>query len=290
MTQPAPTKTGDLDGKVIVVTGANSGIGLVSATEFAGRGAQVIMMCRNPERGAEAVEQITTQTGATPELITCDFSDMDQIRAAAGQVLARHPQLDVLLNNAGAYFPRRLESAQGLEMTFAVNHLGYFLLTHELRPLLASTDGSRVVNVSSRAHMQGRLDFADLQYESRSYRPMQAYGTSKLANILFTRELARRLEGTGTTTNCVHPGVIRSGFGRDEPSFMKWLVVIGAPFLQSPRAGARGNIHLSTSPDVAGVSGEYFIGKKIKKSSRAGRDMGAAKRLWEVSEALCGVA
>lgn len=290
MTEHPPTEPGDLDGKVIVVTGANSGIGLVSATEFASRGARVVMMCRSPERGAEAVTHITTQTGVTPELIPCDFSDMDQIRAAGREVIERHERLDVLLNNAGAYFPRRLESAQGLEMTFAVNHLGYFLLTHVLRSLLGATDGSRVVNVSSRAHAQGLLDFDDLQYERRSYRAMQAYGTSKLANILFTRELARRLEGTGTTTNCVHPGVIRSGFGRDEPGFMKWLVIIGSPFLQSPTSGARGNIHLSTSPDVADVSGEYFIGKKIKKSSVAGRDMEAAARLWQVSEALCGVA
>jgi NAD(P)-dependent dehydrogenase (short-subunit alcohol dehydrogenase family) len=215
---------------------------------------------------------------------------MDQIRAAARAFEAKYDRLDVLLNNAGAYFPQRLESAQGLEMTFAVNHLGYFLLTHELRSLLASTESSRVVNVSSRAHASGQLDFDDLQFETRPYRAMKAYGTSKLANILFTRELARRLEGTGTTANCVHPGVIRSGFGKDEPGLMKWLVYIGGPFLQSPKAGARGNIHLSTSPDVADISGEYFIGKKVKQTSKAGADLEAARRLWEVSESLCGIA
>ena len=280
----------DLHDKVFIVTGANSGIGLVSAKEFASRGARVVMMCRSQERGEEAQAQIAEATEATADLILCDFSDMDQIRASARTFLDRYDQLDVLLNNAGAYFPRRLESAQGLEMTFAVNHIGYFLLTHELRSVLAATDASRVVNVSSRAHASGRLDFDDLQFTTRPYRAMQVYGTSKLANILFTRELARRLEGTGTTANCVHPGVIRSGFGKDEPGLMKWLVNIGGPFLQSATSGARGNIHLSTSPDVADVSGEYFIGKKVKQTSKAGRDMEAAARLWEVSEALCGIA
>jgi len=290
MTCTTQDEPGDLEGKVIIVTGANSGIGLVSATEFAARGARVVMLCRSPERGAEAQAHVAAKTGATAELIPCDFSDMDQIRAAARQFADSHDRLDVLLNNAGAYFPRRIESAQGHEMTFAVNHLGYFLLTHQLRSMLGATDGSRVVNVSSRAHAQGQLDFDDLQYQQRPYRPMQVYGTSKLANVLFTRELARRLEGTSTTTNCVHPGVIRSGFGKDEPGFMKWLVILGSPFLQSPASGARGNIHLSTSPDVADVSGEYFIGKNIKKTSAAGQDMEAAARLWTVSEALCGVA
>jgi len=280
---------GDLSGKVFIVTGANSGIGFVSATEFARRGARVVMMCRSPERGEEAQRKIVEETGGEVDLILCDFSDMVQIRQAAESFRQTYDRLDVLLNNAGVYLPKRMVSPQGLEMTFAINHIGYFLLTHELMSLLTSTEGSRVVSVTSAAHWYGSLDLDDLQFERRAFIGQRVYGTSKLLNILFTVELARRLEGTGTTANCVHPGLIRSGFGKDEPGIMNGLMTVISPFIMSPTWGARGSIYLATSPEVADVSGVYFSGKGRGMATGASRNPESAKRLWAASEALCGL-
>jgi NAD(P)-dependent dehydrogenase (short-subunit alcohol dehydrogenase family) len=279
----------DLGGKVFIVTGANSGLGLVSATEFARRGARVVMMCRSQERGAEAQRQIVEETGGDVDLILCDFSDMSQIRAAAEAFRETYDRLDVLLNNAGVYLPKRMVSPQGLEMTFAINHIGYFLMTHELLPLLLSTEASRVVSVTSAAHYYGSLDLDDLQFERRAFIGQRVYGTSKLLNVLFTVELARRLEGTGTTANCVHPGLIRSGFGKDEPGIMNGLMTLISPFIMSPKWGARGSIHLATSSEVAAVSGAYFSGKGRGLSTPGSRDPEMAKRLWAASETLCGL-
>ena len=281
--------SGDLSGKVFIVTGANSGIGRVSATEFARRGARVVMMCRNAERGAEAQAQIVEETSGEVDLILCDFSDMDQIRAAAEQYRATYERLDVLLNNAGCYLPKRMTSPQGLEMTFAINHIGYFLLTHELMPMLKATEASRVVSVSSAAHLYGSLDLEDLQFERRAFLGQRVYGTSKLLNILFTLELARRLEGSSTTANCVHPGIIRTGFAKDEPGLMNGLMTLVSPFIMSPKMGARGSIYLATSPEVAEVSGAYFSGRKKGWATGTARNPEYAKRLWEISEELCGI-
>ncbi|MGB0591388.1 MAG: SDR family oxidoreductase [Myxococcota bacterium] len=279
--------SGDLSGKVFIVTGANSGIGLVSATEFARRGARVVMMCRSPERGDAARRQIVEETGGDVELILCDFSDMAQIRSAAEAFRQTYDRLDVLLNNAGVYLPKRMTSPQGLEMTFAINHIGYFLLTQELLPLLTATEASRVVSVTSAAHWYGSLNLDDLQFEGRAFIGQRVYGTSKLLNILFTVELARRLEGTGTTANCVHPGLIRSGFGKDEPGIMNGLMTVISPFIMSASWGARGSIYLATSPAVAEVSGAYFSGKGRGLVTRGARDPETAKRLWMLSEELC---
>ena len=166
-------------------------------------------------------------------------------------------------------------------------NLGYFLLTELLRERLVACAPARIVNVSSRAHAQGRLDFDDLQWRRRLYIGMSVYGTTKLMNILFTRELARRLEGTGVTANCLHPGVIRTGFGRDEPGVLSVLIRLVAPFLMSPTSGAKTTLHVATSPDVEGVSGAYFSSCRVKRTTAAARDDAAAARLWEVSEALC---
>ena len=281
--------SGELSGKVIIVTGANSGIGRVAATEFASRGARVVMICRSEARGTEAQAAIAEETGAEPDLILCDVSDMEQIRRAAATFRERYERLDVLLNNAGIYLPRRSLSAQGLEMTFAINHIGYFLMTHELLPVLKETPRARIVSVASAAHLYGSLDLEDLQFERRAYIGQRVYGTSKLLNILFTRELARRLEGSDVSANCVHPGIIRSGFGKDEPGLMKGLMTLISPFIMSAKMGARGLIHLATSPEVAEVSGEYFSGRSKGWSTGASKNPEHAKRLWELSEALCGL-
>jgi retinol dehydrogenase-12 len=261
----------------------------VSATDFARRGARVVMMCRSAERGAEAQVQIVEETGGDVDLILCDFSDMAQIRAAAEAFRQTYDRLDVLVNNAGVYLPKRAVSPQGLEMTFAINHIGYFLMTHELLPLLVSTEGSRVVSVTSAAHFYGSLDMEDLQFERRAFIGQRVYGTSKLLNVLFTVELARRLEGSDTTANCVHPGLVRSGFGKDEPGLMNGLMTLISPFIMSSKMGARGSIHLATSPNVADVSGVYFSGRRRGWVSPTARDSEAAKRLWDASEVLCGL-
>ena len=272
-----------------MVTGANSGIGRVAAADFASRGARVVMVCRSDVRGRAAQAEMSQESGVDVDLILCDVSDMTQVRQAAAEFLARYERLDVLLNNAGVYLPRRMTSAQGLEMTFAINHIGYFLMTHELLGLLRQTPASRVVSVTSAAHFYGSLDLDDLQFERRAYIGQRVYGTSKLLNILFTRELARRLEGSDTSANCVHPGLIRSGFGKDEPGLMKGLMTLISPFIMSAKRGARGSIYLATSPEVAGVSGDYFSGTSRGWSTRVSKDADAARRLWALSEDLCAI-
>ncbi len=271
---------------VAVVTGANSGIGLATATGLVRQGWTVVMLCRSPERGGAAQSQIEASTGQCPELVLCDLSDPTHIARAATDIVAGHPRIDALVNNAGAYFPRRRESGDGLEMTFAVNHMGPYRLTLALESALQQD--SRVINLSSRSHREGRLDWGDLQRTRRRYWGYQAYSDSKLCNILFTRELARRWTDRGVLVHAVHPGVIRTGFAQDEPGFFNRLFRLGAPLLASPESGAATSIHVATSDEGGRVSGKYWAKSRVKQPSRAAKDPEDALRLWEISGALAG--
>jgi NAD(P)-dependent dehydrogenase (short-subunit alcohol dehydrogenase family) len=249
-------------------------------------GARVLMVGRDKERSEAALADAKARSGGgSIELLLADLSSQAEVRKLAAEVKERAPRLDVLLNNAGAIHQSRKLSADGIEMTFAVNHLGYFLLTELLLDLLKASAPSRIVNVASEAHRGQSLDFTDLQ-SARGYVPLRVYGRSKLANILFTYELARRLEGTKVTANCLHPGVIASGFGRNDPGIFKFLVKLGAPFLKSPEKGARTQVYLASSPAVEGVAGKYFKDQKAVSSSKASMESSAQKRLWEVSEEM----
>jgi NAD(P)-dependent dehydrogenase (short-subunit alcohol dehydrogenase family) len=278
-----------MDGKVAVVTGATQGIGLESAVGLARLGARVLMVGRDQARGQAALADVKARSSSDKvELLLADLSSLAEVRKLAAEVKSRTQKLDVLLNNAGAIHQSRKLSADGFEMTFAVNHLSYFLLTNLLLDLLKQSAPSRIVSVASDAHRGMSLDFDDLQSE-KSYRSIVVYGKSKLANILFTYELARRLEGTKVTANCLHPGVIASGFGKNDPGIFKFLLKLGAPFLMSPEKGARTQVYLASSPEVEGVSGRYFKDRKPIDSSRASRDSTSQRRLWDLSEEMTGL-
>ena len=249
-------------------------------------GARVLLVARDRARGESTAAEIREASGGrAPDVLLADLSSRVEVRRLAREVRERTPRLDLLVNNAGAIFADREVSADGLEMTFALNHLAYFLLTLELLPLLEEGSTSRIVNVSSVAHRRGSIDFDDLQGE-RGYSMWRAYQQSKLANVLFTRELARRLGGRGVSTNALHPGVIASGFGRNGRGVFSRLVALGAPFLASPERGARTTLHVATAPELQGITGRYFSDCREKTPSRAARDDDAALRLWQISENL----
>jgi NAD(P)-dependent dehydrogenase (short-subunit alcohol dehydrogenase family) len=278
--------TWDIKGKTCLITGATQGIGLASAIGIARAGAQTVMVARSPERGAAAVEMVKAKSG-NPEvsLLIADLSSQESIRKLAAEFKAKHDRLHVLLNNAGGVFVKRSLTVDGIEMTFAVNHLAYFLLTELLLDLIRASAPARIIDVSSAAHGGGHIDFDDLQHEKR-WAYFKAYADSKLANILFTRELARRLEGTGVTVNCLHPGVVTTGFGKNNPGLPRALITIAGPFMLSPEKGARTSVYLATSPEVEGVTGKYFDKCKVVSSNKQSYDTGVAARLWDISEKL----
>ncbi len=277
-----------MKGKTVLVTGATQGIGKVTALELAKRGASVAITARDLARGEAVAAEIKDKAGAAVELYLCDFASQADIRRFAGEFLAKHDKLDVLVNNAGAINMERRLTPDGLEMTFAVNHLGYFLLTSLLMPALEAAAPSRIVNVASDAHTRGHIDFDDLMGEKR-YAGFRAYGQSKLANILYTYELARRLDGKRITANCLHPGVVATGFGRNDKSWLSYGIKLVAPFFLTPEEGAKTSIYLASSPDVAGTTGKYFAKSTEKKSNRESYDRDVQRRLWEVSEKLTGL-
>ncbi len=287
--QPSTT-TRPLDGKTIIVTGASLGIGRVTALDLARMGARVVMVCRNPDKGEGVRRDIVRATGNdTVELMIADLSSLEQIRGLAQDFLVRHDRLDVLVNNAGAINMRRLTTVDGYEMTFAVNHLAYFLLTELLLDTLKASTPSRVVNVSSRAHVGGHINFDDLMAEKK-YNFSTAYSQSKLANVLHAYELARRIEGTGVTANALHPGAVRTGFGKNNAGIIGTLFgvaqVIGRPFYVSEEVGAQTSVYLASSPTVEGVTGRYFVKCREAQSNAESHDAAIARRLWEVSEEL----
>jgi NAD(P)-dependent dehydrogenase (short-subunit alcohol dehydrogenase family) len=275
-----------MQGKTVLVTGANQGIGKATAIALAAKGAHVVLVARNAEKGAAALAEVQAAGGGGAELIVADLSSHEQVRRAAAELKSRHQRLDVLVNNAGVYVPERHTTVDGLEETFGLNHLGYFLLTRELLDVLQATAGARIVNVSSEAHRGAKMRWDDLQFEKTPYRGFKAYGQSKLANVLFTYELARRLEGTGVTANCLHPGVIGSGFGQTYGSALSILVKIARPFMLTPEEGARTSVYLASSPEVAGVTGKYFSKCKPVKSNAVSYDVQSQQKLWSLSEQL----
>src|SRR2546426_501722 len=277
------TMVANMEARVLLVTGANSGIGKATALGLARLGGTVVMACRSATRGEAARKDIVRDSGYSKvSLDMVDWSSEDSTLSFAEEFKRKYLRLDVLINNAGVYTPHREVTPDGLERTFEVNYLSGFLLTHLLLDLLKKSAPSRIVNVSSSAHSGGTIHFDDLQGERR-YGGFGAYGQSKLAQILFTKELARRLQGTGVTVNACHPGVIRTNLGMGGTSVVVQFVRM---FLKSPEKGAETPIYLSISPDVAGVTGKYFANKHIREPSRAAQDPVAARRLFDVSAEL----
>jgi retinol dehydrogenase-12 len=281
--------TPDMHGKVCLVTGATSGIGLVVARELARQGARVLLVGRNRDKCESAVRHIQAATTQQVEYLLADLSAQSSVRNLALAVRERCPRLDVLVNNAGGIWMRREETVDGLEMTFAVNHLTYFLLTLSLVDLLEASAPARVVNVSSRAHQRAVLDFDDLQGKRR-YSGWQAYCRSKLANLLFTYELSRHLQGRGVTANAMHPGWVATGFAANNRWPGRLIYHVAHLFALTPEQGAQTAIYLASSPRVTAISGQYFVKEKAVPSSAASHDEVAARRLWQVSQELTGLA
>jgi retinol dehydrogenase 12 len=282
----------DLIGKVILVTGATEGIGKAAARAFARRGARVVLVGRNRQKTAQVEAEIAAKMGNGPvETIIGDLSLMAETRRVAAELKARHDRLDVLFNNAGAVFDSRQMTSEGIEMTFALNHLGYFLITHELRGLLEKTPGARVVSTSSGAHRMGNFDVDDLVTREKVYGGFQVYGDSKLANILFTRELARRLQPAGVVANCFHPGMVRTGFGLNGRGLTYLMVKTSYWILaRTPEKGAETGIWLAASPEAAQQTGEYFYNCRVARTRKEAKDDALAARLWSLSERVCGLA
>jgi retinol dehydrogenase 14 len=278
-----------MKGKTVLVTGATNGIGLVTARELSRLGAQVTIVGRSSEKCASVAQAIKTETGNPVEYLCADLSSLAGIMQVAADFKQRHTQLHVLANNAGALFMRRSLTVDGLERTFALNHLNYFLLTNLLLNILKASAPARVVNVSSGAHERGHIYFDNLQGE-KNFNGMQAYGQSKLANVLFTYELARRLEGTGVTANALHPGFIATGFARNNGFLYDFGMRLVSLFIRKPYQGAQTTIYLATSPEVEGVTGKYFVDCKEVRSNPLSYDTSLAERLWQVSLELSGKA
>ena len=278
-----------MQGRVCLVTGDTSGIGLVTARALAAMGATLIVVGRDEAKTRTVVDQIKQQTGNPDvDLLLADLSSQQQVRALADAVLARCPRLHVLVNNAGGIYSKRALTADGIEMTFALDHLAYFLLTSLLLDRLKASAPARIVNVASGVHQRAHIDFSDLMGERR-YRAFRAYGQAKLANILFTYELARRLEGSGVSANCMHPGFVATGFGHNNGPLLSLGLRISAPFAGKPEQGAQTVIYLASSSEVDGVSGRYFARNRPIQSSPASRDESTARRLWQISAEMTGL-
>lgn len=275
-----------MTGKVCLITGANSGIGKATALGLAKLDATTVIVSRDKDKGEAALLEIRTLSGnKNVDAMVADLSSQDSVRELAHDFTARYKKLHVLINNAGIFLPRRVATVDGLEATFATNHLGHFLLTNLLLDELKASAPSRIINITSSAHYGTEIDFEDLEGEKK-YSGYHAYSQSKLANVLFTYQLAKRLEGTGVTANALHPGVVRTGFGKDQGGLMNITVRIGSPFMMSATRSAKAVIYLATSPKLDGVSGKFFSKGKEAKSSKQSYDVAAAEKLWNVSAEL----
>ncbi len=280
-----------LSGKTIIVTGATAGIGEVTALELARKGAAVILVSRNPEKCTATAEHIQQDTGNHKiDYFSADLSSQAQIRQMVDQFKSKYDRLDVLVNNAGGVFLTRKFSVDGIEMTFALNHLSYFLLTNLLLDTLKASAPARIVNVSSHGHFNSPLNFDDLQLE-RGYAPFKVYGRSKFANVLFTYELARRLEDTGVTANVLHPGLVQTNIGKSASWWLGWGWKLYLRFRKglAPEAGALTSIYLASSPHVETITGKYFAKQKAISSDPAAYDEAVARRLWEISAQMVGL-
>jgi NAD(P)-dependent dehydrogenase (short-subunit alcohol dehydrogenase family) len=275
-----------MKGKTIVATGATSGIGEAAVLALAGQGARIVIVARDEARGRATMQKIEAKApGLGHRLYLADLSSIAETRKVGAAIVASEPRIDVLINNAGALFSNRRVTPEGVELTFALNHMSYFVLTEALRERLIASAPARIVSTSSTAHQGAKLDFNDLQ-SANGYGGLKVYGRSKLANILFTRELARRLAGTSVTANCLHPGVVKTRFGESSGGFAGLLIPFLRPFFISPEAGADTIVYLASSPDVVGMTGGYFAKRTLTEPSAAARDDAAAKRLWIESEKL----
>ena len=273
-----------LEGKTAIVTGANSGMGMATTAALADKGAKVIMLCRSEERGKEALTKLMENKDRRLELILCDLGDYDSIRSFAKQVRAKYDRIDILVNNAGFISLDRQFTKEGLERQFGINHIGHFLLTMLL--LKKMGEGSRIVNVASGAHKTGKIHFDDINL-SKNFNVITAYSQSKLANVLFTRELARRIKERGITVNCCHPGAVATNIGIDrETGFGKTITGMLKPFFQTPEEGARTAIFLASDNSVKDITGEYFYKCQIARSSKRSKDMRLAKKLFSFSRKL----
>jgi NAD(P)-dependent dehydrogenase (short-subunit alcohol dehydrogenase family) len=276
-------------GKTVVITGATSGIGEVAAVRLAEQGARIVFTARDEKRGAVTMEKLSRANGTAEHVMHLgDLSLVaEQKRVAAG--ISAEPRIDVLINNAGALFNKRIETREGLEMTFALNHMSYFTITNLLLPRLKETPGARIVSTSSRAHTRGKLDFADLQAR-KNFRGFQAYGNSKLCNILFTRALAKRLAGTGVTANCLHPGFVATRFADESGGMLPYVVAVAKSLIAIPEEeGAKTIVYLASSPDVALVSGEYFYQCKVTAPTAKAQNDAEAERLWQESAKIAAL-
>ena len=278
---------GKLQNKTAIVTGANSGMGMATVRALSDMGAKVIMLCRSEKRGTEALEKLSSEKYRDLELILCDLGNYDSIRAFANIVRRGYDHIDILVNNAGFISLDRQETGEGLERQFGINHIGHFLLTMSLLDLMG--EGGRIVNVASGAHKTGKIHFDDINL-TKGFNVIKAYSQSKLANVLFTRELARRVKDRGITVNCCHPGAVATNIGIDrDTGFGKTVTRLLKPFFQTPEQGARTAIFLASDDSVSDVTGEYFYKCRIAKSSKRSKDMELAKKLFEFSEELVGV-
>ena len=278
-----------MQGKTVLITGANQGIGKASAIALGQMGAKLVLVCRNAEKARAAIADIESAGAKGVELLVGDLGSQADVRRIAAEFKAKHEKLHVLLNNAGLLVTSRRTTVDGIEETFAVNHLGPFLLTNLLLDVLKSSAPSRIVNVASEAHRSAKMSWDDLQFAKRGYSQIGAYGQSKLCNILFTKELAHRLEGSNVTANSLHPGVIRSGFGHTYGGFVSVLIKVARPFLITTEKGARTQVYLSSSPVIEGVTGKYFDKCKERSTNKAADEEGAPKRLWDISEEMTGL-
>ena len=285
----------NLEGKTCLVTGATSGIGKEIALGLAKMGATVVMLGRCGERCEIVLQEIEAKSNRANgsgriSYLVADLSSQTSIRQLAKEYSNAHQRLDVLINNAGVFLGKRIRTIDGMEYTFAVNHLAPYLLTNLLIALLKASSPSRIITTTSIAHRGARIDFDDIQFDNRTYNGIRAYGQSKLANILFTKELARRLEGTGVTANCFHPGAVRTNLVQGtSPWYYRLIWTAAGSFFLSPERGADTAIYLASSPDVEGISGKYFAKRKQVKPSYEADDIDAALRLWNVSEKLTGM-
>jgi NAD(P)-dependent dehydrogenase (short-subunit alcohol dehydrogenase family) len=274
----------DLKGKTALVTGANSGIGLATARGLAAQGAQVILGCRNLHKAEDARESILQiHPKATVEVISIDLANIMNVKSAAEVLKRRFSQLDILINNAGVMSLTRQETRDGFEMTFGVNHLGTFTLTQALLPLIKAAAEGRVVTLSSALHYRGHMQWDDLNYKARPYKGWEAYNQSKLANVLMTKALARRLQGSAATAFAVHPGVVATQLGRDYPD---WLMTLAKVFMTTPEKGARTSLYVATEPGLQKLNGAYFEASKEKKAAAEALLEDNQERLWALSEDL----
>jgi NAD(P)-dependent dehydrogenase (short-subunit alcohol dehydrogenase family) len=277
-----------MQGKIVVMTGATSGIGQVAAERLAEAGATILLVARNVRRAEATLKRLPAKGLQPHRFFRADLSNLAETKRVGAELAAEAPRIDVLVNNAGAIFSSRRVTADGLEMTFALNHMSYFVLTEALRERLVRSAPARIVNTASAAHQGAKLDFDDLQ-SGKNYGAMRAYGRSKLCNILFTRELARRLKGTGVSANCLHPGFVATRFGDEAGGVMGPLVRLAKFFAITPEKGAETIVHLASSPAVGNDSGLYFADRRQATPSAAAQDDETAGKLWGRSEDLCGL-